>query len=264
MALTALEIWVAVYLRRFEKETHDSFLARKHVTQTRILKRVTTFFIWTAAISAGLMTFEGVRQYGISILASAGAAGLVVGLALQPVLKNLLAGIQLAVTQPVRIGDSFFVEGDSGTVEEIRATYTVVRLWDDRRLILPLSYFIEQPFQNWTRDTTQLTGSVLLYLDYSVPIDALRAKAEEVVKNSPKWDGRVFALQVTDFNAEGVEVRVLVSGENSGKVFDLRCEVREQLMVFLQSQHPEALPRQRTEFHGSLPAEGSRPDFARV
>jgi small-conductance mechanosensitive channel len=203
------------------------------------------------------MTFDGVRQYGISLLASAGAAGIILGLALQPVLKNLIAGIQIAVTQPIKIGDSLIVEGDFGTVEDITATYVVVRTWDMRRLVVPLSYFIEQPFQNWTRQSTNLLGTAMLYLDYSTPIDKLRAKAKEIVENSPLWDRSSFALQVTDFRERTMEVRVLVSASNGGRLFELRCLLREQLIAFLQAEYPQSLPRTRTELGGHA---GNEPD----
>jgi small-conductance mechanosensitive channel len=245
IAWTALNLWLTFYLQRFEDQ--GDFHARKHVTQTHILKRVLGFLIWFSAVAACLMTFDEVRQYGISLLASAGAAGLIVGLALQPVLKNLIAGIQIAITQPIKIGDSLNVEGEFGTVEDIKATYVVVRTWDLRRLVLPLSYFIEQPFQNWTRESTNLLGAAMIYLDYSAPIEALRAKAREIVEMSPLWDHNVFALQITDFRERTMEVRVLVSASTSGKLFDLRCVLREQLIAYLQAQHPRALPRTRTE-----------------
>ncbi|MDR3474840.1 MAG: mechanosensitive ion channel family protein [Devosia sp.] len=245
---TTLNIWLGLYVRRFKHDAADDFLARKHVTQTHILQRVAGFLIWLTAISAGLMTFDSVRQYGISLLASAGAAGIIIGLALQPVLKNLLAGIQIAITQPIKIGDSLIVEGDFGTVEDITSTYVVVRTWDLRRLVLPLSYFIEQPFQNWTRESMNLLGYVMMYLDYQTPVEALRAKAREVVEASPLWDRKVFAVQITDFRERTMEIRVLVSAADGGKLFDLRCQIREQLIGFLKAEHPEALPRTRTEF----------------
>lgn len=149
-------------------------------------------------LAVALMTFEGVRQYGVSLLASAGAASLVVGLALQPMLKNLIAGVQLAMTQPIRIDDALLVEGEMGHVEEITASFVVIRLWDWRRLIVPLNYFIEQPFQNWTREGAALIGSVFLYVDFTVPVTELRKHFEEIVRASKFWDGRVLALQVTD------------------------------------------------------------------
>ncbi|HTJ57202.1 MAG TPA: mechanosensitive ion channel family protein [Devosiaceae bacterium] len=247
---TALNIWMGLYIRRFKADAADSFLARKHVTQTHILRRVAGFLVWLTAISAGLMTFDGVRQYGISLLASAGAAGVIAGLALQPVLKNLFAGIQIAITQPIKIGDSLIVEGDFGTVEDITSTYVVVRTWDLRRLVLPLSYFIEQPFQNWTRESMNLLGYVMMYLDYQAPIEALRAKAKEVVEASPLWDKKVFAVQITDFRERTMEVRVLVSAANGGHLFDLRCDIREKLIGYLKAEHPLALPRTRTAVEG--------------
>jgi small-conductance mechanosensitive channel len=250
IAKTVLHIWTTVYLRRFKLDADDNLLARKHVTQTRILQRVGEIAIVVIGLSAVLMTFDGVRQYGVSLLASAGAAGLVVGLALQPVLKNIFAGIQLAVTQPIRIDDALLVEGEWGNVEEITSTYVVIRLWDWRRLILPLSYFMEKPFQNWTRESSALIGTVMIYLDYTTPIDALRAKVEEIARGSRLWDGRVVNVQVTDFRQSTMEVRILVSAGTSARTFDLRCEVREKVIAFLQSDHPGALPRLRSEQGG--------------
>jgi len=245
MARTAVNIWTTVYLRRFELNAEDNLLARKHVTQSNILRRVVNTMIIVLAISAGLTSFENVRQYGLSLLASAGAAGIVVGLALQPVLKNLFAGIQLAITQPIRIDDALLVEGEWGNVEEITSTYVVIRIWDWRRLILPLSYFIEKPFQNWTRESAALIGTVMIYLDYTVPIDAVRQKIDEIARASPLWDGKVVNVQVTDFKETSMEIRILVSASTSGRTFDLRCEVREKLVSFLQSEYPQSLPQTR-------------------
>lgn len=247
VALTALHIWTTVYLRRFKLDSEDNLLARKHATQSRILKRVAGTLIIVITASAALMTFDGVRQYGVSLLASAGAAGLVVGLALQPLLKNLIAGIQLAVTQPIRLEDAVIVEGEWGNVEEITSTYVVVRLWDWRRMVLPLSYFIEHPFQNWTRESSSLIGTVMIYVDYTAPVEAMRRKLEEVARASKNWDRRVVNMQVTDFRANVMEVRMLVSATSAGRAFDLRCEVREKMIAWLQAEHPGALPRQRAE-----------------
>ena len=243
--MLALRIWIVVYLRRFETGSTDPFLARKHVTQTHILQRVAAFVIWLTAIGVMLMTFAEVREYGVSILASAGAAGIILGLALQPVLQNLIAGIQIAVTQPVRIGDSLIVEGEYGTVEDIKSTYVVIRLWDLRRMVIPLSYFLEKPFQNWTRESSDLMGAFTIYLDYTVPVAKLRAKAKEAAEAHPKWDRKVFAVQVTDFRENVMEVRVLVSASDSGKLFDLRADLRETLIGYLQRDYPDALPHQR-------------------
>lgn len=255
LAHTALHIWVTVYLRRFKLDAEDNLLARKHVTQTRVLRRVAALIIILVALSVAMMSFESIRQYGVSLLASAGVAGIVLGLALQPVLKNLFAGIQLAVTQPIRIDDALLVEGEWGNVEEITSTYVVVKLWDWRRLILPLSYFMEHPFQNWTRESSALIGTVMIYLDYSVPIAVLRKKVEEITAASALWDRRVVNVQVTDFRESVMEVRILVSANNAGRTFDLRCEVREKIIAFLQETYPAALPRVRTEFSSNHPEE---------
>lgn len=247
LANTALHIWVTVYLRRFKLDADDNLLARKHVTQTRILRRAAGTIIFTVALSAALMSFEDVRQYGVSLLASAGVAGIVLGLALQPVLKNLFAGIQLAVTQPIRIDDALLVEGEWGKVEDITSTYVVVKLWDWRRLILPLSYFMEKPFQNWTREGSALIGTVMIYLDYRVPVGEVRRKVEEIAAASRLWDRQVVNVAVTDFRESVMEVRILVSAAHAGAAFDLRCEVREKLIAFLQERYPQALPRLRAE-----------------
>ncbi|MBB4006731.1 mechanosensitive ion channel family protein [Allorhizobium taibaishanense] len=245
MARTALHIWVTVYLRRFKLDAEDNLLARKHVTQSRIMERVAATGIIALTISAVLMSFPAVRQYGVSLLASAGVAGIVLGLALQPMLKNLFAGLQLAITQPIRIDDALIVEGEFGHVEEITSTYVVVKLWDWRRLVLPLNYFIEKPFQNWTREGAALIGTVMVYLDYSVPVATLREKTEEIVKAAPLWDGKVFNLAVTDLKDQVMEIRILVSATSAGKTFDLRCHVREKLMEYIQQSYPDALPRLR-------------------
>jgi small-conductance mechanosensitive channel len=255
VARSALHIWSTVHLRGFKLDAADNLMARKHVTQFRILKRVCEWLIIVVAVSAALMTFDEVRQYGVSLLASAGAAGIVVGLALQPVLKNLLAGVQLAMTQPIRIDDALLVEGEWGNVEEITSTYVVVKLWDWRRLILPLNYFMEKPFQNWTRESSSLIGTVMIYLDYRAPVDIIRAKIVELAAQSPLHDGKVVNVAVTDFKQNTMEVRILVSAGDAGRTFDLRCYIREELVAFLRDEHPSALPLLRMErqddFHNS-------------
>ncbi|WP_394801870.1 mechanosensitive ion channel family protein [Rhizobium halophilum] len=255
MARTALHIWTTVYLRRFKLDAEDNLLARKHVTQARIMERVAATVIIALTVSAVLMTFPGIRQYGVSLMASAGVAGIVLGLALQPVLKNLFAGIQLAITQPIRIDDALLVEGEWGKIEEITSTYVVVKLWDWRRLILPLGYFIEKPFQNWTREGAALIGTVIIYLDYSVPVGEIRRKVEEIAAASPLWDRDVVNVAVTDFKESVMEVRILVSAANAGSAFDLRCEVREKLIDFIQDAYPSSLPRVRAE--GTMDATGN-------
>ncbi len=261
-ALTAMQVLAAVYLRDFQLDAADNLLARKHVTQFRILQRVAATLIVVVTIAAALMTFDGVRQYGVSLLASAGAAGLVVGLALQPLLKNLIAGIQLAITQPIRIDDALIVEGEWGNVEEITSTYVVLRIWDWRRLVLPLSYFIEKPFQNWTREGSELIGMVLLYADYTLPVEALRAQVKEILDASALWDRKVMAVQVTDFRETTMEVRILASAGTAGRVFDLRCELREKVMAWLQAEHPAALPQRRLQIPAQAQPQGGPPASA--
>ena len=178
------------------------------------------------------MTFEPVRQYGVSLFASAGVAGLVVGLAARPVLSNLIAGIQLAVTQPIRIEDAVVIENESGRIEEITSTYVVVRLWDMRRMIVPLTYFIEKPFQNWTRESANQISAVHVNVDYTTPVDRVRQKAEEIVKASPLWDGNLVKLHVTESDAQSMQLRVIASARSSGDAFELRCEIREKLIGF--------------------------------
>ncbi len=247
MALAAVNIATEVYVRRFKIDVADNLHARKQVTQVRVLKGAIATLIVTITVAAALMTFEQVRQYGVSLFASAGIAGIVAGFAARPVLSNLIAGMQLAITQPIRLDDAVIVEGEWGRVEEITSTYVVIRVWDWRRLIVPLTYFIEKPFQNWTRETAALIGVVLLRVDFTVPVASIRARAEEFVRASPHWDGRVFNVQVTDADDRSMELRVIASAAHSGAAFDLRCELREKLIGHIQAEYPLALPRNREE-----------------
>ena len=235
------------YLRRTDIDFTGDPLGRKHLTQVRVLRRVAATLVIVITVAAALMTFESVKQYGVSLIASAGAAGLVVGLAARPLLTNLFAGIQIALTQPIRIGDAVIVEGEWGWIEEITGTYVVIKIWDWRRLVVPLSYFLEKPFQNWTRQTTDLIGSVMLWVDYTVPVTRIRSKLEELAKASKLWDGQVVNLQVVDSNDRALQLRCLVSARTSPEAWDLRCEMREKLIVFLQEEYPGALPKQRAE-----------------
>ena len=236
------------YLSRFKTGEEDNLLARKHMTQIGILRRAADLLIFVITISTALMTFEPVRQYGLSLFASAGAASLIVGLAARPLLTNLIAGVQIAITQPIRIEDAIIVENEWGWVEEITSTYVVVRLWDWRRLVLPLTYFIQKPFQNWTREGASLIGSVLLYVDHTAPLEAMRAKLREIAGQSRLWDRNVVNLQVPDARETVIEVRMLVSARNAPQAWDLRCEVREKMINFLQAEYPGALPRHRAEW----------------
>ena len=258
-AAIALDIAVTVYLRRFRTDVEDNLLARKHVTQMRILQRVGKTLLAIVTVAAALMTFAAVRQYGISLLASAGAAGIILGLSARPVLGNLLAGIQIAITQPIRVEDQVVVEGESGWIETITSTYVVVRIWDLRRMIVPLSYFIEKPFQNWTYESAAQIGSVFLNVDYTVPVERVRHQLDEILQASKLWDGKVAGLQVTDTPGSMIQLRALVSARNPGQAWDLRCEVREKLIGFLQAEFPDALPRQRTVTVEPLPADAGQP-----
>jgi small-conductance mechanosensitive channel len=244
-AITALHIGADLYLRQFRLDAVDNLMARKHNTQVRVLMRSADVLVLIVTLGAALMTFEPVRQYGVSLFASAGVAGIVAGLAARPVLANLFAGVQLAMTQPIRIDDAVIVENEWGSIEEITSTYVVVRLWDWRRMIVPLSYFIEKPFQNWTRDSAALIGSAFFYLDYRAPVGAIRDKLNEIVKASKNWNGQVVNLAVTDTKQGTIELRAVMSANSAGQAFDLRCEVREKIIAFLQSEHPHALPVQR-------------------
>ncbi len=245
--LTALHIGATIYLRRFRLDAEDNLLARKHNTQVRVLLRTADILVLIVTVGIMLMTVPAVRQYGVSLLTSAGVAGLVAGLAARPVLSNLFAGVQIAMAQPIRLEDAVIVEGEYGNIEEITSTYVVVRLWDLRRIILPLTYFIEKPFQNWTRETTTIIGTVMLYVDFTAPVEAVRRKSREIVERSAKWDGRVFNLAVTDFTHDSMQLRILASAADSGKAFDLRCEIREKLIEWLRREHPGALPRGRAQ-----------------
>src|SRR5437667_1506640 len=232
-------------LSRHRMDAPDNLPARRIYTQVSVIRKIIVTAVVIIATGSVLMLFDPVRQFGTSILASAGIAGVVLGFAAQKTLGNVLAGIQIALTQPLLIDDIVVVEGEFGQIEEITLTYVTVRTWDLRRMILPINYFVEKPFQNWSRVSTDLLGAVVLYLDYQAPIGELRKELKRLVENNPNWDTKVCGLQVTDTKQTTIEVRALVSASNPGRVFDLRCEVREGLIEFLCRSHPESLPRQR-------------------
>jgi small-conductance mechanosensitive channel len=233
------------YVGRFKLDVSDNLLARKAVTQMRLLKRVLGSVLAVVTLALALMSFDSVREFGVSLFASAGVAGIAVGLAARPLLENLFAGLQLAITQPIRLDDVLIIEGEYGTVEEITSTYVVLKLWDWRRMIVPLSYFFDKPFQNWTRSSASLIGTVMIYADYTVPVDLVRRKLEEIAKESELWDGQVVNLQVNDARDNVIELRALVSARNSPAVADLRAEVREKLVTYLQKELPWTLPTMR-------------------
>lgn len=234
-------------LANFSLEAEDNLEARKVLTQFEILRRIVLFVIAVLTLSAILLHFETFRDIGTGLLASAGVAGIILGLAAQRTLGNLFAGFQIAVTQPIRVDDVVIVEGEWGRIEEITLTYVVVRIWDLRRLIVPISYFLEKPFENWTRTSARLLGTVFLYLDPRVPFEAVRAELERLLEASEHWDGDVCRIHVTGASERTVEVRALMSAANASKAFELRCEVREKLITWLQREHPESLPRLRIE-----------------
>jgi small-conductance mechanosensitive channel len=238
-------------------DVDDNLQARRIQTQTRVLARIGHGAIVLAGVAFVLMTFPRARQLGASMLASAGVAGLIVGIAARSVFGNLLAGLQIAMAQPIRIDDVLIVENEWGRVEEITSTYVVLRLWDERRLIVPLQWFIEHPFQNWTRRGAELLGTVLLWVDYKLPVEPIRAEARRLCEAATEWDRRVCVVQVTDANEHAMQLRVLVSSVDSGRNFDLRCKVREGLIDFIQAHHPQALPRVRAQVEGS--AAGASP-----
>jgi small-conductance mechanosensitive channel len=232
---------------KFRVDVQDNLKARKIQTQVQVVRRIVVVVVLIVSVSAGLMTFPTIRQIGTSLLASAGLAGLIIGFAARPALSNLIAGMQIALSEPIRLDDVVIVEGEWGWIEEIGTTYVVVRIWDLRRLILPLSYFIEKPFQNWTRKTADLLGTVFVYTDYSVPTEEVRQELHRILQATPLWDGKAWGLQVTNASEHTMELRALMSASDSSKAWDLRCLVREKLIAYLQEKHPQCLPRVRAE-----------------
>lgn len=258
IGVTGCVIWLLVravaageqaILRDHPMEVSDNLEARRIQTQTRVLSRVLMGAIILVGVSLILLTFPMVRQIGTALLASAGIIGLVAGIAAKPVFGNLIAGLQIALTQPIRLDDVVIVEGEWGRVEEINSSYVVVRIWDARRMVVPLTWFIEHPFQNWTRRSADLLGTAFLWLDYTAPIPAIRAELERICNGEALWDGQVCVTQVTETSEHTLQVRLLVSARNSGDAFDLRCIVRERMLDFLAREHPQSLPRTRAELN---------------
>lgn len=265
IALLAVGTWLVVRcigaledaaIRNHPMDVADNLRARRVVTQVRVLGRTADVVVIILGASIILLTIPGARQVGTSLLASAGVAGLAIGFAAKPVLSNLIAGLQIALTQPIRLDDVVIIEGEWGRIEEITGTYVVVRIWDERRLVVPLNWFIENPFQNWTRQSAQLIGTVFLKLDYRTPLAPLREELTRLCHESELWDRRVCILQVTDTDEHAMQLRALVSTSDSGRGWDLRCLVREGLIAFIQTHYPDALPRWR----GELSRNGQAPD----
>lgn len=254
--LLALEVLGDIISARYRVDVPDNLEARRIQTQVQVLRRVFAVIVVILTLAVMLLTFPGAREIGASLLASAGLAGLVIGMAMRPTLANLVAGIQIALTQPIRLEDQVIVEKESGWIEEITSTYVVVRLWDWRRMVLPLTYFIETPFQNWTRKSASLIGSVYLYVDYTVPLQPLRSELDRLVRSSDKWRGTVCGLQVTDAKADTLELRVLVDARDASAAWDLRCFIREGLVTYLQQNYPTSLPKTRAELLSAASAHG--------
>ncbi len=235
------------FLSRYDITAKDNLQARRIYTQTRVIESIINVMIIVLTAALVLMTFEKVRQIGTSLLASAGIIGVILGFAAQKTLGNFIAGLQIALAQPIRIDDVVIVEGEWGWIEEITLTYVVVRIWDLRRLVVPISYFVEKPFQNWTRVSADILGSVYIYADYTVPVEEMRLELTRILEESPHWDKKVDVLQVTNATAQTVEIRALMSASDSPTAWKLRCEVREKLLGFLQKRFPGCLPRTRVE-----------------
>lgn len=244
---------------QYRIDVADNLEERKIITQMQYVKKVVGVVVTTITVAFILIQFQAVKELGAGLLTSAGIAGIVIGIAAQRPISNLLAGFQIAFTQPIRIDDVVIVEGEWGRIEEITLTYVVVRIWDQRRLVLPLTYFIEKPFQNWTRTSADIIGTVYIYTDYQLPVPPLREKLTELLENSELWDQRVNVLQVTNTTDSTMEIRALMSTRNSSEGWDLRCYVREQLISFIQENFPECLPRTRVELPEatSLPSRDS-------
>jgi small-conductance mechanosensitive channel len=232
---------------RYQMDIADNLRARSINTKFRVLTRVLVLFVSLFTAGAVLMTFPSIRTVGAGLLASAGVAGLVIGLAARPYIETALASIQVALTEPINIDDVLIVEGEWGRVEEIRATYVVVRIWDDRRLIVPLTYFLQQPFQNWTRRSAEITGVVSVVVDLRTPVEAVRAAMKPVIESHPKHDGRFWNVQITDAGAHGMTLRILCTASDASNAWDLRCDLREALIAWLNECHPDCLPRVRAE-----------------
>ncbi|MCL5268404.1 MAG: mechanosensitive ion channel family protein [Bacteroidetes bacterium] len=238
---------------KYDVSVKDNLTARRVLTQVHVLRRITIVIVSVVALSIMLMTFPEIRNIGAGLFASAGIAGLIIGMAARPTLSNLIAGVQMALTEPIRLDDVVIVEGEWGWIEEIRTTYVVVRIWDLRRLVVPLSYFIEHPFQNWTRKSADLLGTVFVYTDYTVPVEDVRSELHRILQATKRWDGKAWGLQVTNASEHTMELRALMSASDSGTAWDLRCEVREKLIQFLQERYPGSLPRTRVEVGKSIP-----------
>lgn len=251
LAVLLVDVTADIIAGRYRLDVADNLTARRIQTQFGMLHKVVVFLVVVVALAIILMTFPAIRNIGDSLLASAGLASLIVGLAMKGTLANLVAGIQIAFTQPFRIGDAVVIEGEWGWIEEIGTMFVVVRIWDLRRLVLPLSYFLEHSFQNWTRTSADLLGHCFIYTDYTVPVDPLRDELRRICESTKLWGGKVCVLQVSDCEPATLQLRALMDARNSGDAWDLRCMVREKLVDFIQKNYPGSLPRYRGDFKTS-------------
>lgn len=247
VAIRLINVVQDVLFNQYDTAKEDNLRARQARTQIIFLKKLAILIVVLLAVSIVLLSFDSVRQYGATLLTSAGVAGIIIGFAAQKTIANLLAGFQIAFTQPIKIDDAVIVEGEWGWVEEINLTYVVIKIWDMRRLVVPITYFTDKSFQNWTRTSAQLLGSVFLYTDYTLPVDELRKKFDEVLASTDMWDGEGKSVQVTDTSEKTMTIRLLMTARNSPITWELRCYVREKLVEWIQQKYPQALPRTRAE-----------------
>ena len=247
LCIILIAVTADILAGRYRVDVSDNLVARRIQTQFQMVRRIAVILVTVLSVAVGLMTFPAIKHIGISILASAGVASLVVGMAMKDTLANIIAGVQIAFAQPFRMGDAVVIEGEWGWIEEIGSMYVVVRLWDLRRLVLPLMYFLEHPFQNWTRTSADLLAYSYIYTDYTVPVEIVRQEFRRVLESTPLWNRRVCVLQVSDSDRYTMQLRALMDVRNSSDAWDLRCLVRERLIDFLQKNYPGSLPRYRGE-----------------
>jgi len=245
LLINAIKIFEDYVYHQYDLKKDDNLKERKVRTQLIFIRKVFIIIIVLVSLSIILLSFDNVRKIGAGLLTGVGIGSIIIGFAAQKSLGNFLAGFQIAFTQPIRIDDVLVVEGEWGRIEDITLTYVVLNIWDQRRLILPITYFIEKPFQNWTRTTSELLGTVFLYVDYTIRVDKVREELNRILATTPLWDKRVGIIQVTDAKEQTIELRALVSARNSSQAFDLRCYVREGLLKYISETMPLSLPQKR-------------------
>lgn len=256
VAIEIIKVLKKNLLARYDLNDEDNLKSRKVHTQIKLLEKVVVFVIILAATGLVALNIPSIRKVGVGIFTSVGVAGIIIGLSAQKIVGALLAGIQIAITQPFRLEDAVVVENEWGWIEEINLTFIVVRLWDKRRLVLPTTYFLEKPFQNWTRTTADIIGSVFLVTDYKIPLQELRKELTRLLEGTPMWDKKVNVLQVTDSKENTMESRILVSARNSPTAWDLRVYIREKMIEFIKENYPESLPRTRVNLQNDRSEEG--------